>query len=60
MEQKDSNRMPIKAHPYEHQRRAYEFVLHVFEMGPGVRKYEDPNQMRMVRKGISERKKPDS
>jgi len=30
MEQKDSNRMPVKAHPYEHQRRAYEFACRMF------------------------------
>ena len=30
MEQKDSNRMPIKAHPYEHQQRAYEFACRMF------------------------------
>ncbi|MEZ4628949.1 MAG: SNF2-related protein, partial [Eubacteriales bacterium] len=30
MERKDSNRMPIKAHPYEHQQRAYEFACRMF------------------------------
>ena len=30
MKQKDSKRMPIKAHPYEHQQRAYEFTCRMF------------------------------
>jgi SNF2 family DNA or RNA helicase len=38
MEQKDSNRMPIKAHPYEHQRRAYEFTCRLF----GVTGHDPP------------------
>jgi len=57
MEQNMKKRMPIKEHPYEHQQRAYEFVLRVFEMGPEVRKHKDPSQVRMVRESIYERKK---
>jgi hypothetical protein len=30
MEQNQINRMPIKAHPYEHQRRAFEFACCLF------------------------------
>jgi len=52
--------MPVKAHPYEHQQRAYEFVLRVFEMGPEVRKTENLDQMRLVREYVSEGKITDS
>jgi len=60
MEQNMTNRMPVKAHPYEHQQRAYEFVLRVFEMGPEVRKTENLDQMRLVREYVSEGKITDS
>ena len=35
MENNEINRMPVKAHPYEHQRRAYEFACRLFGLtGP--------------------------
>ena len=35
MENNQINRMPVKAHPYEHQRRAYEFACRLFGLtGP--------------------------
>ena len=30
MEQNKTNRMPIRAHPYEHQQKAYEFACRLF------------------------------
>jgi predicted helicase len=30
MEQNMTNRMPVKAHPYDHQQRAYEFACRQF------------------------------
>ncbi|MEA4938588.1 MAG: hypothetical protein VB091_03260 [Christensenella sp.] len=35
MENKQINRMPVKAHPYEHQRQAFEFACRLFGLIQG-------------------------
>jgi len=35
MEQNITNRMPVNAHPYDHQQRAYEFVCRLFGLNQG-------------------------
>ena len=35
MEQNMTNRMPVKAHPYDHQQKAYEFACRLFGLNQG-------------------------
>ena len=52
--------MPIKARPYDHQRRAFAFVCRLFGLETEVDKLEDRGQMRVVRKTVSKGQRPDS
>jgi len=52
--------MPIKARPYDHQRRAFTFACQIFGLETGVNKLEDRGQMRVVRETVSEGQRPDS
>ena len=60
MEQNITNRMPVKAHPYDHQQRAYEFACRLFGLKTEVSKTENLDQMRLVREFVSEGKITDS
>ena len=52
--------MPIKARPYEHQRRAFALVCRLFGLETEVDKLEDRGQMRVVRETVSEGQRSDS
>ena len=60
MEQNMTNRMPVKAHTYEHQQKAYEFACRLFGLKTEVSKTENLDQMRLVREFVSEGKITDS
>ena len=60
MENNQINRMPIRAHPYEHQQKAYEFACRLFGLKTEVSKTENLGQMRLVREYVSEGKITDS
>ena len=60
MEQNMTNRMPVKAHPYEHKQKAYEVACRLFGLKTEVRKTENLDQMRLVREYVSEGKITDS
>ena len=60
MEHNQINQMPIKAHPYEHQRRAIAFVCRLFGLETEVDKLEDRGQVRVVRETVSEGQRSDS
>ena len=52
--------MPIKARPYDHQRRAFTFACWIFGLESGVNKLEDRGQMRVVRETFSEGQRSNS
>ncbi len=48
MQAKTMLRMPIKVNPYEHQKRAFNFIMEVFELEGG-----DANVSAKAGKGVS-------